>query len=139
MVSMLFSLDLVLIIDGTIVPALHLLLLMLLFFLSFLHSHLSYILILLPFLRSCQRPCRLYFLYDLFLDLFRFFVCLPGRLRGFGRGTKLVNLRLAITQTTPLQTHPCPLVLLCVVDRLSYHSHVALDLCHRSYTCIIVL
>ena len=44
----------------------------------------------------CQRPCRLYFLYDLFFDLFRLFVCLPGRLRGFGRGTKFVNLRFAI-------------------------------------------
>ena len=77
---MLSSSDLTLTISETTVPELHHLLLMLLFFLSYVETRI--------FWDICQRPCRLYFLYDLFFDLFRFFVCLPGRLRGFGRGTK---------------------------------------------------
>ena len=46
----------------------------------------------------CGRPCRLYFLYDLFSDFDKFFLCLRGRLRGFGLGIKFVNLRFAIAK-----------------------------------------
>ena len=46
---------------------------------------------------SCYpRPCLLYFLYDLFSDLFNRFLCLLGLLGGLSLGTKCVNFCLAI-------------------------------------------